>query len=226
MFEGHAESFVHAVAHVGDERKHVGGGGVADVDEEIGVAVADLRVADAEALETKIINHAPRGRTRRIFKDASSTFLAQRLASSAFFVADTNPLENFLERLGGKFQFHCQHHIIRRKRSVAVFKGNLFAAKGFEFALGGAIEFYFADVGADLHAVSAGVHAQRAAHGAGNADQTFHAAEIVLGAVGHGAAEVGGGVHVRKIAFEGHFRLGARQLQDEPGEFTVLHEQV
>ena len=53
-----------------------------------------------------------------------------------------------------------------------------------------------------------------------------HAAEVVLGAVGNGAAEVGGGIDLREIALQGHFRLGACELQDHPGEFAVLHEQV
>ena len=104
-----------AFANVGDQREHVRSAGFSGVNEKIGMAVADLRVADGVALQAQLIDHAPCGRSGRIFENAARTFLTERLAGAPFLVADTNPLENFAEWFGGKFQLHREHHIIRRK---------------------------------------------------------------------------------------------------------------
>jgi hypothetical protein len=109
---------------------------------------------------------------------------------------------------------------------VTIFEGNLIAFEDFYFARGDPIKFYFADVAADLHAVGAGVHSKRAPDGAGNADEAFHAAEVVLGTVGDHAAEIGCGVNVCKISMEYNVRLGTRELEDDPGEFAVAYEKV
>ena len=86
------------------------------------MTVADLGVADAQTFQAKFVNHAARGGSGRIFEDATGTFLPERLTRTPLLIADTNPLKNFFERFGGKFQRHCEHHIIRPKRSVTVFK--------------------------------------------------------------------------------------------------------
>src|SRR5215467_9679341 len=150
------------------------------------MAVADAGIADAQPLESQLINHAASGGPRRVFEDATCGFLTERLAGAPFLIADTNPLKNFLVRFGGKLQRHCEHHIISCKRSVTVFKGNLIAPEDFYPALGSSIQLDFADVAADLHTVGSGVHAQRTADAAGHADQAFHSAEVVLGAVSDG----------------------------------------
>src|SRR5216684_7017404 len=194
---------------------------MASVDEEIGMAVADAGVANGKSFEPQLINHPARGPARRVLEDAAGALLAERLARTPLFVADTNPLKNFFVRFGGKFQLHREHHIIRRKRSVTVFKGNLLAPEDFYLAGGGAVQLDLADVGADLHSIGAGVHAQGAADGAWDSDEAFHAAKVVLGAVGDGAAEVRGRVDLREIAFYDHVRIGRRELQDDPGKFAV-----
>src|SRR5258708_37979127 len=104
---------------------------MAGVHKKIGMTVADAGVAHGQALEPQFIDHAARGGTWRIFEDAAGAFLAERLARSPFFVADTNPLKYFFERFGGEFQYHREHHIIGRKRSVAVFEKNFRAPKEF-----------------------------------------------------------------------------------------------
>src|SRR5437868_477836 len=43
---------------VGDKGTDIGGGGVAEVDHDVGVDVGDLRVADAEALEAALVDEA------------------------------------------------------------------------------------------------------------------------------------------------------------------------
>ena len=163
------------------------------------MAVADARIANGVAFESELIDHASGGRSGRILENAAGAFLAKRLAGTPFFVADTNPLENFAEWLGGKFQLHREHHIIGRKRCMPVFERNLIALENFDLARGAAIDFYLANIVPDLDSVGAGIHAQGSADCAGNADQPFHAAEIMLGAEGDRSAEVGGGVHAWRM---------------------------
>src|SRR5204863_9243423 len=110
--------------------------------------------------------------------------------------------------------------------SVTIFKGNFIAAEDFNLAGGGPIEFDFADVAADLHAVSAGIHAKRAADGAGDADEAFHSAKVVLGAVGDGAAEVSGGIHAGKISVQDNFGFRFSELENDPWEFSVADEEI
>ena len=137
------------------------------------------------------------------------------------------PVRISLVRFGGKFQLHCEHHIIGRKRSVPVFEAKSDRLESFDFARGRPVELHFADVGADLRAVGAGVHAQRAADRAGNADEPFHAAEIVLGAEGDGAAEIGGGIDLGDIAFDAHVpALEVGSCRTTQGQFAIHHEQV
>ena len=159
---------------------------------KIGVAVADARVADGETFQAEFIDHASGGGARRILEDAAGALLAQGLAGAPLFIADTNSLENFAVRLGGKSELHCQHHIIGRKRSVPVFEGNLIACEGFLFCAWPLGRPYFADVRTDLRAVRSGIHPQCAADGTGDADQALHAAEIVFGAEGDRSAQIGG----------------------------------
>src|SRR5260370_38364599 len=109
---------------------------MAGVHKKIGMTVADAGVAHGQTLEPQFIDHAARGGTWRIFEDASGAFLAERLARTALFVADTNPLKNFFERFGGEFQNHREHHIIGRKRSVAELQRNFSAPKTFHLSAG------------------------------------------------------------------------------------------
>src|SRR5262249_50281187 len=125
-------------------------------------------VPHVTALQSEFVDHAAGGGSWGVLEDAAGAFLAERLARSPLFVADTNSLEYFLERLGGEFQRHRQHHIIRRKRGVPVFKGNLVAPEDFYRACGGAIEFHLPNVAADLHSVGTGVHAQGTTDRAGD----------------------------------------------------------
>src|SRR5690242_4335031 len=217
---------MHALANLRDQTEHIGAGGAACVNEKIGVAVADAGIADGKALEPQFINHASGGPARRILENAAGAFLIERLTGAAFFVADANALENFAVWLGGELQFHREHNIIGRKRSVTIFEGNLFFPQRFNARVGGAIEFHLADVGTDLRAIGAGIHAQGAPDGSGHADEAFHAAEVVLGAKGDGAAQVGGRIHVRGISLQAHVGILVRQLQNDPGELRVSHQQI
>src|SRR5260370_5441797 len=63
---------------------------------------------------------------------------------------------------------------------MPVYERNLMAFESFTFAGGGPVELHLADVAADLHAVGAGVHPEGASDGAGDADESFHAAEVVF----------------------------------------------
>ena len=98
--------------------------------------------------------------------------------------------------------------------------------ESFDFPRGGAIQLHFADVGADLHPVGAGIHAQRSTDRAGNSNQAFHAAEVVLSAKGDGAAQVSRGVDVRQIAFQDDVGLGWNELQNHPRQLPVIDQQV
>src|SRR5712691_11816065 len=172
------------------------------------MTVADAGVANRQTLESQLINHAACRRTWRILEYAAGAFLAEGLAGSPFFVADTNTLEDFLERLGGKFQCHRKHHIIGRKRSVPVFERNLIVPEDFDLAARGPVELHLPDIAADLHAVGSGIHTQGATDGAGNTDETLHPAEVVFSAEGDHAAEVGRGVDMGKTAIEHYIWLG------------------
>src|SRR5580700_750874 len=79
VLEFYIERLVHAFANVGDQRQHVFCRGRAGVDKEIGVAIADARIADVESLQAKFVDHAPGGGPRRILEDAAGAFLPQRL---------------------------------------------------------------------------------------------------------------------------------------------------
>src|SRR5262245_528224 len=151
------------------------------------MAIADARVAHAQAFEAEFIDHAAGGSSGRIFEDAAGAFLPHRLAGAPLFIADTNSLKYFLVRFGGKTQRHCEHHIIRRKRSVTVFKGNLIVPEDFYLALGGAVDLHLLHVAPDLRAVRAGVHAKSSANRAGNTNKPLHPAKIVFRAERNGS---------------------------------------
>src|SRR5262249_53838811 len=160
------------------------------VHKKVGVAVAYAGVPDGEALEPELIDHAPGGGSGRVLEDATGAFLPHGLAGAPLFITDANSLNYFTIRFGGKIQRHCEHHIIRRKRSVTVFKGNLIAPEDFYLASRSAIDLDLLDVAADLRSVSSGVHAQGAAHRPGHADESFKTAKVVLGTERHGAAKI------------------------------------
>ena len=103
---------------------------------------------------------------------------------------------------------------------------DFFAANYFVLASGGAIELDFADVAADLRAVSARIHAQRSANAAGNADEAFHSAEIIFRAKSDRAAEIRCGVDEGRIAFDAHAGLGGRKVQHDPGQLAIGNEDV
>src|SRR5262249_33924356 len=140
VFELYAISFFDAVSDLRDQRQHVASAGPPGVHKEVGVAVADTGFPDAQALEPEFIDHAPGGGSGRIFEDAAGAFLPHGLTGAPLFVADANSLDYFTVRFGGKIQRHCEHHIIRRKRSVTVFKRNLIAPEDFYLASGSAID--------------------------------------------------------------------------------------
>src|ERR1700722_20979289 len=122
------------------------------------MAVADASVADGETFQAQLINHPPSGFSRWVLKNATGAFLIERLTGAAFFVADANPLENFAVRLGGQLQFHREHNIIGRERSVTIFEGQIISAHNFYSAGGCAVGLDFANVGTDLRAVRSGIH--------------------------------------------------------------------
>src|SRR5258705_1181265 len=190
------------------------------------MTVADASVAHGQAFEPQFIDHAARGGARRVFEDAAGALLAERLARTPLFVADTNTFEDYLERFGGQFQYHREHHIIRGKRSVPVFERNLVAAENFDLSSGRPVELHFADITADLHAVGSGIHAQGASDSAGNADKPFHAAEVILRAECDHAAKVCRGINVRKVAIEHDIRLGTDKLQDHPWQLPITDQQI
>src|SRR5580658_7329049 len=109
---------------------------------------------------------------------------------------------------------------------MPVFERNLIALEDFYLSAGGAIEFYLPDVRTDLHSIGAGVHAQRAAYRPRYADEPFHAAEVILRAEGYRAAEVRRRVHLGKGAIDDDFGLGLSQLEHDPRQFAVSHQQV
>src|SRR5262245_58184375 len=98
--------------------------------------------------------------------------------------------------------------------------------EGFDSPGGGAVELHFANLAADLHRIGGGIHAQRSADGAGNPNQAFHAAEVMLGAGGDGAAQLRGGVDVSQIAFQDDLGLGGDELQNHPRQLAVIDQQV
>src|SRR5215467_5563172 len=226
VFQPYAISLFDAVADVSDQFEHVASAGTPGVDKEVGVAVADTGVSDAQTLEPQLVDHAAGRRSRRILEDATGAFLPHGLAGAPLFVADANSLNYFTVRFGGKIQRHCEHHIIRRKRSVTVFKGNLITPEDFYLAAFRAIDLDLFDITADLRSVSAGIHAQSAANRTGHADQPFQAAKVVLGTERHGAAKVGGGIDMSQIAFENHVGIGLGQLQHDPRQLPIADEKV
>src|SRR5262245_53141538 len=151
------------------------------------MAIADAGIADAQAFEAELINHASSRGSGRVLEDAAGAFLPHGLAGAPFFIADANSLNYFTVRFGGKTQRHCEHHIIRRKRSVTVFKGNLSTPEDFYPAPGGAIDLHLLHVAPDLRAVRAGVHAKSSANRAGNTNKPLHPAKIVFRAERNGS---------------------------------------
>src|SRR6516165_2545812 len=112
VFESHSIGLAQPLAHVGNQRQHISGGSPPCVHKEIRMPVAHPRVAERVALQAQFVDH-PSGRpARRILEDASGAFLPQWLARAPLFVAETNSLQDFLVRPGGKFSLHCEHHII------------------------------------------------------------------------------------------------------------------
>src|SRR6266481_3286658 len=80
----------HAFPDIGNERQHVGRRSAACIHKKVRVALADARLAHVMPLQTKRINHEACRSSRRILENTSGTFLIERLARTALFVADAN----------------------------------------------------------------------------------------------------------------------------------------
>src|SRR5215831_7413343 len=142
VFELYLISFFDAVPDLSNQRQHVASAGTPGVHKEVGVAVADTGFPDAQALQPEFIDHAPGGGSGGIFEDAAGAFLPHGLTGAPLFIADANSLDYFTVRFGGKIQRHCEHHIIRCKRSVTVFKRNLITPEDFYPAAASTIDFH------------------------------------------------------------------------------------
>jgi hypothetical protein len=113
-----------------------------------------------------------------------------------------------------------------REGGVAIIETNFRAVQFFDFAGSGAIEIDFTNVRPDLSAVGASIHAQRAAHASGHADQSLHAALVVLGAKRDGTTEIGCGIDVSKITLHAHAGFGGGQMKSDPGEFAIADQNI
>src|SRR5579862_6244112 len=209
-----------------DESEHVGAGRLSSVDEKICVAIGDHGVTNAKTFELELVDHAAGGSAGRIFEDAAGTFLIERLGGAAFFIADFDSGDDFLVGLGGKLELDAKHDVVGSEGCVAVVEADLIALESFVGIGGSAVELHFANPGTDLSAVSAGVHTESAADGARNADEAFHAAAVVFGAEGDGAAEVGRSVDVSDAVFHGHAGLARGEMQDDPVELAIVDKNV
>src|SRR5580692_5008247 len=186
------------------------------VDEKIGMAIADARIADRVALQAKLVDHAPSGPARRIFENTACAFLIERLTGAPLFIADANSLKYFAVRFGRKFQSHREHNIIVRKRCMPVFEIYFSPSEDFYSTSRRPVDLNFADECSNLGAVGSRIHPQRAPDRSRNADQALHSAEVVLGAGRHCAAEIGGAIDEDAVALKAHFRVLPRKLQDDP----------
>src|SRR6267154_1128780 len=152
-------------------------------------------------------NARARACARRIFENTARAFLIERLTGSPLLIADADSLKNFAVRFGRKFQSHREHNIIGRKRCMPVFEIYFRAPQGLDPSGRRPEDAYLADMRSDLRPVRPGVHAQRPADGSWNADQSFHAAQVVLGARRDGPAEIDGAIRPYRVPFETNIRI-------------------
>src|SRR5258708_6961001 len=117
-------------------------------------------IPSTQSLLLPVRRRTVRGPARRILENTARDFLIERLAGAPLFIADANSLEYLAVRFGGKFQSHCEHNIIGRKRSVPVFEIYFRPAQSFNPARGRAIHLYLSHESSNLCPVGPRIHPQ------------------------------------------------------------------
>src|SRR5450631_4114887 len=152
-------------------------GGAAGIDQEVAVQLRDLRAADPQSAAAGGIDQLPGAFARRILEGRAAGLFANRLRG---FAVVLHLVHARADRLG-------RGHQAAKARGGKDDRG-IDAAVAIDELHGGIVEYLFAAVAADagrfdqhipgLRTVGASVHAQRAADGAGNAEEKFQPADI------------------------------------------------
>src|SRR5262245_17821306 len=223
--ERDAELRLDALARHVHQRLDVGGGGSAPVDDEVGVLGGDLGAVVALALESHLLDEAPRRVPGRVLPHAARGGQSEGLVHLLFL----EPLLDVLLDVGGGAPVQAEprpdEHGAGRRRKHAVAEG---ARPRLELAHGavGVEEVDSRDEVPDEAVGRPRVHRHRPADGGGDADEALDAAEVE----GRRLADEPGQAHARArhglLAVEVGAPEAALELEHNAAEAAVAREQV
>src|SRR5437868_337398 len=201
-------------------------GGVAGIDEEIAVHLRDLRAADAQTSAAGGVDQLPRAMARRVLEGRAAGLFANRLRRLAVALHLLHPLADRFRR--GDCPPKARGGEDDRRIDGAIAIGELHVAIVEDERLAIAAEAGRFDQNVfSLRAIGAGVHAQRAADGAGNAEEEFEPADSGRSCrLGHAFVERGG-ARADDLALSAGVAEGTgRQADHDARHAAIAHDQV
>src|SRR5215212_5265246 len=201
--------FFHPRANGFAKRFDIVAGSTAGVDQEIAVYFRNLRAAQPQTPATCGVDQLPGALARRVLECRTSGFLAYRLRGFAMALHLVHPRPNRLRR-GDLPAKACRGENDRSVgAAVSVNEFHVRVLKDMFFAVATDADSLDQDV-LGLRAISAGIHAQRTANAARNAEEKFQAAQAA-GRRGFGDAPVErGGPGADDLGFRLGFAKAAR----------------
>ena len=159
------------------------------VDQKIAVHFRHLRTADAQAPAARRVDQLPGAVTGRILEGRSSRLFADRLCGLAMVLYFVHPRANGFGCGDGPAKARRGEDDGRIDAAAAVDEFHIRMAEGVLPAIATDANSLHQHV-LGFRAVGAGIHAQRAADGAGNAEEEFQPADIGGGrGLGHALVE-------------------------------------
>src|SRR5215216_654868 len=152
-------------------------GGVAGIDEEIAVHFRDLRSTDAQAPAAGGVDQFPGAVAGWILEGRSSRLFANRLSRFAMALHLVHPRANGLGVRDRALKARRREDDRRVDAAVAVDELHVGIAENMPGAVAADADSLDQNV-LGLVAIGAGIHPQRAADGAGDAEEEFHAADV------------------------------------------------
>src|SRR5260370_1065724 len=152
-------------------------GRVTGVDQEIAVHLRYLRAADAQAPAARGVDQLPGALTRRIFERRATGLFADRLRGFAVVLHLVHSHPNLIRRGDAPTKARRGKNDGSVDAAVAIDEFHIRICKAMFFAVTADADSLDQDI-LGLGAVGAGIHAQRAADGAGNAEEKFQPADV------------------------------------------------
>src|SRR5215210_3059806 len=189
---------------------YVVAGGATGVDEEIAVHFGHLRAPDPQAPASGGVDQLPGALTERILERRAAGLFTNRLRGFAVVLHLVHTLSDFRRRRDPPAKARRGENNRTVDATVAVSEFHIRIRKRTLVAVATKTNCFDQDV-FNLNAVGAGIHAQRAADGAGNTEQEFQAGQTAGGrCLGHALVERGGS-GADDIALRGGLAKAARR---------------